>query len=373
MQPVVASLLAIVNDPQRNNDAKLGDSLLILHRNTMEGLALDPIDNSRHDAWNIAGLYFMRIGDFERARAVYDDMNQWFLLRQTEGRRRYHKGTAYHNLGVALLGLQRITDARHNILLAFIEDAISFEDPSGAPAYIALRQIFGISNDFLQEAMRTARRTAPENQINPENIYEQIMRIPGILTIPAPQQEMPINPLEEYERNIFNVDKTRLKDILQQVEQASTTQEKKTSLETLSETLLSSVQGWSVIASTRTRTGELDRIIRNENSGHPFLSGLGSHILIECKNWSKKVGSSHIRIFVDKMAEHRLTAGIMLTRNGITGNDSRDAKGRIVSKFQEDGTITIVLTKEDLERVIGCYNLIRLLKEKAEDIRFGRL
>jgi len=49
------------------------------------------------------------------------------------------------------------------------------------------------------------------------------------------------------------------------------------------------------------------------------------------------------------------------------------AKGRIISKFQQDGTKAIVLTREDLVRVIGCYNLIKLLKEKAEDIRFGRL
>jgi len=338
----------------------------------MPGRALDPMDNSRHNAWNIPGMYFMRIGDLERAVTIYSEMKEWLLLRQSENGRRYHKGTPYHNLGVARLGQQDFQEARRNILLAFIEDAISSEDPSGTPAYIALRQIFSVSNEFLGEVIGVARSAAPTDQMDPENTYSRILTILGRPTVPIPQQEVSYT-LEVYEERIFSVDKGHLEDLLQHVELASTTQQKKTSLEDLSHTLFGSVQGWSVIPSTRTQTGEIDQIIRNENSGHPFLQSLGSHILVECKNWSVKVGSNQIRIFIDKIDEHRLTSGIMLVKTGITGRRRRDAVGRIVSKFQQYGTITMVLTKQDIERVIACENLIKILKEKAENVRFGRL
>jgi len=163
-----------------------------------------------------------------------------------------------------------------------------------------------------------------------------------------------------------------LGELLDSVERAQTNDEKKRSLESLSEELFKAVEGFTVLGPMKTPTGELDRIIRNENTSHPFLASLGSHVLVECKNWAEKVGSPHIRIFLDKMDEHRCEVGVMLTRNGITGEGTDEAVGRIRSKYQQSGKVVIVLTKDDVERIITCENLIQIMKKKVEEVKFGK-
>jgi tetratricopeptide (TPR) repeat protein len=370
--PITQALMSILNDPQRSNEQKLASCLEILKSSSFPEGPLDLVDESKHDIWNIVGLYFMRIGELQLAKSFYDAMRQWFLRRQDLDGIRYHKGTAYHNLGVALLGLGENYEARRNIMCAFIEDAITFQDPTGAPAYIALRQIFFVSRDFLSEVIKIARTSDPKSQLDPMVIYSKAMNIEGAPVVP-PMAEYPANELQNYERRAFSINKNQLEQLLQDVEQARTNSEKKRSLELLSESLFGGIQGFTPLPSTRTYTGELDRIIRNENGTHPFLKGLGAHILVECKNWSTKVGANHIRIFLDKMDEHRCQVGVMLAKQGITGKGIREAKGRIWGKFQQNGIILMILSKGDIERIIRCENLIQIMKEKFEDVKFGRL
>jgi len=367
---VVRQIILILEDPQKSHREKFEACVGILKEHTAQNRALDPSDESRHNVWNYPGIYLMRIGEFDLARSLYDEMRKVLLFRQAHDGRRYHKGTAYHNLGVALLGLGQLQEARSNITIAFIEDVLSFPDPTGAPAYTALRQIFAVSNDFLRELAEFAMKSNVEDKLDPESLYSKFMSLEAYARYPT--YPLPLHPLRAYEQRIFQPNKDLLKDLLQRVEQAQTNMEKKATLENLSEELFGSVEGFEVLPSRRTVTGELDRIIRNEHTSHPFLLGLGSHILVECKNWFKKVGAGHIRIFLDKMDEHRCKAGVILAKNGISGKGVREAIGRIRSKYQQNGIITIVLSKDDLKKVINCENLIQIMKEKAEDVKFPR-
>lgn len=360
-EPIINEIVSILNNPEKSNKEKYECCLRILKGNTKPNGRLDPSDESRHNVWNIPGIYFMRIGEFELAKSLYDEMRQCLLLRQGEDNRRYHKGTAYHNLGVAFLGLGQFLEAQRNITLAFIEDSLSFQDPTSAPAYTALRQIFAVSKDFLGELANLARRSNEKLRLDPSNIYSEMMNLESRQSLQA------------YEQTIFRPNKDTLRELLDSVERAQTNDEKKRSLESLSEELFKAVEGFTVLGPMRTTTGELDRIIRNENSSHPFLTGLGPHILVECKNWAERVGASHIRIFLDKLDEHRCEVGAMLARNGITGEGTDEAVGRIRSKYQQSGKVVMVLTKGDIERIVNCENLIQIMKEKVEDVKFGRL
>ena len=119
----------------------------------------------------------------------------------------------------------------------------------------------------------------------------------------------------------------------------------------------------------RTMTSELDLIIENNHTFHPFLRELGINFLIECKNWSKPVGVSEIRDFAGDMDSKRVKFGILISKNGITGTEYKDAKKVVVDYFKKGITI-IVLDLLDLNSIAKGTNLITTLREKYREIQF---
>ena len=164
---------------------------------------------------------------------------------------------------------------------------------------------------------------------------------------------------DKFERNISNlihfvnkqpaIEKDFLKEFgitLKKSLEAKTNDEKKVSLEVLGKILVKMIEGLDVIGSdVNTNTEEIDIIVKNE-SKEPFWQRLSNPFLIECKNWSKPVTASEIRNFDGKM--HIITFRIMITINGITGEDDRrDAKG-VIRDARIIGRHIIVLDKNDL-------------------------
>jgi len=172
------------------------------------------------------------------------------------------------------------------------------------------------------------------------------------------------------DEKLFKIDRKMLKELLDKVLSADTNKEKKESLEDLAEYLFSSITGIKVIdRNARTKTSEIDLILELDNiifSFHPFFKEVGQHIMIECKNWEKAIGADEVRSFSSDMSDKRVTFGCMVTRKGIT----RDAYEEIRKKFRTDHQVIIVLSREDVERVIKGENLIELLKEKYRRIKF---
>ena len=62
-----------------------------------------------------------------------------------------------------------------------------------------------------------------------------------------------------------------------------------------------------------------------------------------------------------------------MAKNGITGDGVKEAVGRIKSKFKQTGTVVIVLTINDIKRIINYENILRILKEQYESIKFVRI
>jgi len=112
------------------------------------------------------------------------------------------------------------------------------------------------------------------------------------------------------------------------------------------------------IASTRLNNEdeELDITIQN-NSHAPFLMSLGSPvILLECKNWSKPVGSSEIRDFESKLRNHSnlCRLGLFIALNGFSDSSGSFLKrmGRgeqILVQICGDGIREYLLKADKLE------------------------
>src|SRR4051812_14051115 len=100
---------------------------------------------------------------------------------------------------------------------------------------------------------------------------------------------------------------------------AGTTAEQGRSLEDLICYVLGQLPGVSVTHRNELNafdTEEIDVAVWNDtaNDGLFFLPNL---ILVECKNWSKKVGSEELNWFYTKLRNRGLTFGILVTTLGI--------------------------------------------------------
>ena len=312
------------------------------------------------DFWNKVGFFYLQKGLFEQAADLYHALYDTQLHEQNKDAR-LHKGTALHNLGVALLNLQRRPQAQKYITLAYIEDCITLGKNSVEKlGYKTLKNEFNVNDEILDGIYSCA--TSP----NTFEIY------------PPPDPNIVLEKFnqntEEWIRQtqnnaLLNLNIDFFKNLLEITKNAETNDEKKKTLESLSEFLFAAIKGFSVLPSKRTSKAEIDRIIRNYST-HPLLRDLGLYILIECKNWSDSVGAPILRDFIAKIEEHRCSSGILLSKNGITGEGVKDATGEIRDAYKRKGILIIVLTEIDLEEITKGKNPISILEKKYEEVKF---
>lgn len=112
-------------------------------------------------------------GDFEAAAEGYERAYRALLDAQPAGRR-FHKGEALHNWGLALLWLGRTDEARQRTLEAFVEDAASLaeENPRyeelDRPAAHNLVYVFGFAGQALAFLARFVRGHVQEGNLLPD-------------------------------------------------------------------------------------------------------------------------------------------------------------------------------------------------------------
>ena len=94
-------------------------------------------------------------------------------------------------------------------------------------------------------------------------------------------------------------------------------------LEDLLELLLRQIPGFIVSARRRSDDEEFDLVVRNESSD-PLWSEERQYILVECKNWTSKVGPDELDRFVSKLERRygRAKLGFFVAANGFTAGFS---------------------------------------------------
>jgi deoxycytidine triphosphate deaminase len=140
-------------------------------------------------------------------------------------------------------------------------------------------------------------------------------------------------------------------------------------LEELMEELFNSVPGLSIIKrNARLKAEELDLVIKNDLTTG-FWRVAGSPLIVECKNWSGRVGAREISILIDKL--HSLgpdaKAAILVSPNGVTGDSASDAVLKI-REARQRGLYVIVLDCFDLEALVQGVPLAEVIERKYEAI-----
>ncbi|MCY4642350.1 MAG: hypothetical protein OXC41_06605 [Gammaproteobacteria bacterium] len=111
-------------------------------------------------------------------------------------------------------------------------------------------------------------------------------------------------------------------------------------------------------------TEEIDVALWNDcdDAGLSFLPNI---ILVECKNWSVRIGSEEVNWFDTKLRHRGLDFGILISPKGITGNqDNLSAAHSIISKALAERRRLVVLTTREILELGDTDDLSHLIKKK---------
>lgn len=116
------------------------------------------------------------------------------------------------------------------------------------------------------------------------------------------------------------------------------------------------------------QTEEIDVALWNDAATDGFFF-LPNIILVECKNWSARVGSAEVNWFDSKLRNRGLPFGILVTTLGITGDaaDLTTAHATIAAALREGRKLVVVLTAE-LAALDNTDQLVHLIKLKLCDL-----
>jgi len=115
-------------------------------------------------------------------------------------------------------------------------------------------------------------------------------------------------------------------------------------------------------------TEEIDVAIWNDGAPDGFFF-LPNIVLIECKNWSNRVGSGELNWFDAKLRNRGLPFGMLVTTLGITGQAADlTAAHAIIAAALREGRRLIVISTDELLAVGSTEALVRLIKLKMCDL-----
>jgi hypothetical protein len=113
---------------------------------------------------------------------------------------------------------------------------------------------------------------------------------------------------------------------------------------------------------------ELDLVMTNRQNddGLPIV---GPFFSVECKNWSRPVGSAELSWFATKLRRSGQTFGVLVAANGVTGKASAMTAAHFeVATALTEGQQVLVLTLEELSRLRSGEQLAQLLIEKLSQL-----
>lgn len=157
--------------------------------------------------------------------------------------------------------------------------------------------------------------------------------------------------------------------LLAEVDAANTNHEKGQRFETLACSIFEALDGVEVSERNATLPAEEIDIVLWNTRNEEVLVPWDHVILVECKNWSKRVDAQPLEAFVGKVRRRSLTTAIFVAANGVTG-DFADGNGssvgakRIIEAALQDGIRVIVLTLDDLRNVTSVDDFRAVIRNR---------
>jgi len=110
--------------------------------------------------------------------------------------------------------------------------------------------------------------------------------------------------------------------------------------------------------------------VANVDEGFPMKNN--TMLLLECKNWTKKADSSDVAWFDWKMKLGGVEHGVMISAQGITGDQKRRTfAAAIVAKALTEKRFIYIVTLSELEALSSIQDLRELLIDKRIGMTAG--
>jgi hypothetical protein len=309
--------------------------------------------------WQETGLRLIAHGRTHEALPVFYKLYDHMLSYQDSTGNHIHKGMplvwmsdCHYRLGHPALG-------KRYLMLTACEDAIRDQGtipPETSGVYFRLVWERGLPDRQLQ---RYADEIWKHFQKSP-----QFERYPESILLELDQQWMTEYPSAE-EGAYYIINSRYVKTLLCKLGAGDGL-----ALERLAQYLLSSMPGCRTYRRKRTRSTDYDVICTLEGLSLDFRSELGRYFLCECKDWAKPVDFNAFTKFAGVLRSAKCKFGVLFSDRGITGQGrTSDAEREQLKIHQEAGTVVVVVSRADLDRVADGENFITMLRTKYEEIR----
>lgn len=159
---------------------------------------------------------------------------------------------------------------------------------------------------------------------------------------------------------------------LQAVYRAESNQEKKETLEDMAAMLIEGVKNFDVRDRNLEPGVEEIDIVGEDTSEGRYVNCEGKYFLVECKNWSNKVGAREVRDFRGKMDDKHVNLGLIFAKQGLTGTEDGENAWEIIhNAFKSDGKVIIVFKKSDWEQILdGGVSFYKQVEHRIYNRRF---
>jgi Restriction endonuclease len=312
--------------------------------------------------WQDAGLYYRFSGRLPDAIAVFARLYEKTCEEQGTHEEWLPKGMplvwmsqCHEEMGHPALGTRFL-------LLAAVSDAVRDKGELNADSgiYFRARWRHGWTHEELQQFFERCFRTSTRDDKLagfPEHILLQI-GVPFVLPYATPA-----------ELDIFEINRVYASSLLKVIAEKEKSDGK--DLEKLAAYFLGAIPGFEVRSDLAARDTQYDGLVRNRGVKHDFRADLGTYVLVECKDWSSPVGVSEVSQFINKLVLQDCRGGILFSSSGISGQDKGcDAELQLLKAHYRAGKIIIVLSEDDFRQAAEGRNLVMMLREKYERIRF---
>lgn len=178
--------------------------------------------------------------------------------------------------------------------------------------------------------------------------------------------------LEYVEKEYFEMDLHRFERHLAAVDRAESTTEKGITFEGFANFLFSGIPFLNVRSDRLdTRTGEIDLVVEYTGIDEKTIFDEYSRfILVECKNWSKSVGTAQVRNFKGKMDKAQVDIGIIFARRRLSGDNSEYAQRYIHDLYQREGRMILVVGEKEIQQLRRGRSFYQILDEAMYQRRF---
>lgn len=142
------------------------------------------------------------------------------------------------------------------------------------------------------------------------------------------------------------------------------------SLEWLAHYLLTTIPGCRAKMNVRSESTQYDVVGALEGQDIDFRSDLGRYFICECKDWSEPADFTTLAKLARVLESTKCKFGLLFSKLGITGEAHTTAATRELLKvFQDRGIVIIVISSQDIEKIVSGNNFITMLRDKYEEIR----